>query len=67
MRLQICVNDEKRQIESRLLSDILIELGYESIQVATAVNGVFVSKAGRQTCELEDGASLEILAPMQGG
>ncbi|GBQ15002.1 sulfur carrier protein ThiS [Swaminathania salitolerans] len=65
--MQILVNDETRQIRNRLLSDILVELGYGDSRVATALDGVFVPRSARAGKMVEEGARLEILAPMQGG
>ncbi|NVN02023.1 MULTISPECIES: sulfur carrier protein ThiS [Asaia] len=65
--MQIMVNDETKLIGSRFLSEALIELGYGETKVATAVDGVFVPRSARGAKALEEGARLEILAPMQGG
>ncbi|MFC0500811.1 sulfur carrier protein ThiS [Asaia krungthepensis] len=65
--MQIIVNDETKRISGRFLSDILIELGYGESKVATAIDGVFVPRSARSGRELQEGARLEILAPMQGG
>ncbi|WP_025841304.1 sulfur carrier protein ThiS [Asaia platycodi] len=65
--MQIMVNDETKLIASRFLSEALIELGYGETKVATAVDGVFVPRSARGGKALEEGARLEILAPMQGG
>ncbi|WP_025885583.1 sulfur carrier protein ThiS [Asaia prunellae] len=65
--MRIMVNDEMKLITSRFLSEALIELGYAGAKVATAIDGVFVPRSAREGRALEEGAHLEILAPMQGG
>lgn len=65
--MKISVNAEPHDIQSTTLENTLIELGYTSAALATAVNGTFVSRAKRGETELQDGDRIEILAPMQGG
>jgi len=49
------------------LAEALVELGYDSPAVATALNGAFVARDTRAATELAAGDRLEVLAPMQGG
>lgn len=50
------------------LADLLIAQGFsKDSHVATAVNGQFVAKTARDTLALDDGDSVEVVAPMQGG
>ncbi|MGR3624394.1 sulfur carrier protein ThiS [Pseudophaeobacter sp.] len=63
----ISVNAERHEIQSTTLEQTLVELGFHSPALATAVNGSFVSRAKRGETQLNDGDRIEILAPMQGG
>lgn len=65
--MEIMVNDERTRIQSDVLSEALVELGYGEAKVATAIDGVFVPRSARSTRMLLEGEKLEILAPMQGG
>ncbi|GAB6854259.1 sulfur carrier protein ThiS [Asaia astilbis] len=65
--MEIMVNDERTRIQSGVLSEALVELGYGEAKVATAIDGVFVPRSARSTRILREGEKLEILAPMQGG
>jgi len=65
--MKIKVNAEEKQVKADTLAAVCEELGYESLVVATAVNGEFVPRELRQEKPIHDGDSVEILAPMQGG
>ena len=65
--MRIIVNDEPREVTGRTLAEILAELGYGGLVVATAVNGDFAPAGRRATLLLHDGDRVEVLAPMQGG
>lgn len=65
--MKIDVNGTPRDITATRLDAALHELGYTEAKVATALNGVFVPLAARQSQTLRDGDRLEVLAPMQGG
>lgn len=65
--MNILVNAERRDIAQVTLADALLELGYDSPAVATAVNGQFVAREHREGLALQEGDRLEVLAPMQGG
>ncbi|AQS87051.1 thiamine biosynthesis protein ThiS [Neoasaia chiangmaiensis NBRC 101099] len=65
--MRILLNDEPREISAATVSEALGELGYGSARVATAVDGTFVPVSRRADFRLTDGASLEVVAPMQGG
>ncbi|MDF7674803.1 sulfur carrier protein ThiS [Acetobacteraceae bacterium ESL0709] len=62
----IRVNGEPHILVSSV-SVLLKELGLDKATVATALNGVFVPSAKRDTALLKSGDEVEILAPMQGG
>jgi sulfur carrier protein len=49
------------------LQAILQELGYEDRTIATAVNATFVPRSERTRTDLQEGDTLEIVTPMQGG
>ena len=65
--MRISVNGETREVEGRTLADLLDELGYGGVVVATAVNGDFAPMDRRGSTALTDGDEVEVLAPMQGG
>lgn len=65
--MQIIVNAKPHDIEARALSEALMELGFQSTAVATALNGTFVPRTQRAATELQPGDRLEVLSPMQGG
>ncbi|MEE8663530.1 MAG: sulfur carrier protein ThiS [Acetobacter sp.] len=65
--MQIFVNDEPVTVGAANLAEVLTELGYTQIRIATAVNGDFVPASQRAARLLVPGARIEIVAPMQGG
>ena len=65
--MHIIVNAEPHEISPSTLAEALIQLGYDSPAIATALNGMFVPRDARTTTSVKDGDRLEILAPMQGG
>nr|WP_294916795.1 sulfur carrier protein ThiS [uncultured Neokomagataea sp.] len=65
--MRILVNDEQREVTNTTLATILNELGYGGARIATALNGTFIPASQRDTVTIMEGASLEVLAPMQGG
>lgn len=65
--MQIDLNGTPFTVLARSLADVLEELDYGRLAVATAVNGTFVPAAARAGTLLQDGDRIEVLAPMQGG
>jgi sulfur carrier protein len=65
--MNIEVNGKPLEIVSTTLAELLRELDYEGLTVATALNHEFVRKAERGTVVLKDGDEVEILVPRQGG
>ena len=65
--MRLTVNGDVHEVASRTLADLLLELGYGELVVATAVNETFVPVTARSDRVLEPGDSVEVLAPMQGG
>jgi sulfur carrier protein len=65
--MRIIVNDEPREVAGRTLAEVLAELGYAGLVVATAVNGDFAPAGRRAMLLLHEGDRVEVLAPMQGG
>ena len=65
--MNIQCNEQEMQIEAETLAAALVELGYESKVVATALNGEFVPKAQRESTMIRTGDRIDVLAPMQGG
>lgn len=65
--MTLIINGKEQPYTHTSLQALLSELGYRADNVATAVNGVFISKIQRAHITLEQGDEIEILAPMQGG
>jgi len=65
--MRILLNGEAVEVSKSDLDEALLELGYNSAIVATALNGEFVPVTLRGGTNLEPGDSIEVLAPMQGG
>lgn len=65
--MKIVVNDEVHEVSATTLAALIDELGYGGARIATAMNGSFVPVPLRSKTELNDGAQVEIVAPMQGG
>ncbi|MBV6633267.1 MAG: sulfur carrier protein ThiS [Alphaproteobacteria bacterium] len=65
--MKITVNGNPHEVSDGNLAKALITLGYGDATVATAVNGQFVPGPARAAHTLNDGDSIEVLAPMQGG
>lgn len=65
--MKLVVNGEKLENFSSTLEGLCVDLGYDLLSVATAVNGLFVPQEIRICTLLEDGDNIEILAPLQGG
>ncbi|MFV8816909.1 sulfur carrier protein ThiS [Haliea sp. E17] len=65
--MKILVNGEWRLTGSETLEDLVRELDFSEGEVATAVDGVFVSRGGREHTLIHEGTVVEIVSPMQGG
>ena len=63
----IIVNGETMDTKARTIAELLDELGYEDMPVATARNMSVVRKRERAETKLSEGDRIEILVPMQGG
>ena len=65
--MKIIVNGASHETSAPHIEELLLELGYGTSVVATALNGEFVPAAARSFTRLGEGDRLEVLAPMQGG
>jgi sulfur carrier protein len=63
----IIVNGESVETKAQTIAELLDELGYEDMPVATAKNMSVVRKRERAETRLSEGDRIEILVPMQGG
>ena len=63
----IIVNGEGIETKAQTIAELLDELGYEDMPVATAKNMSVVRKSERAETRLSEGDRIEILVPMQGG
>ena len=65
--MKISINGVAKDITSSNLAAVLHEVGYSDARVATAVNGHFIPVGQRESCPIEAGDQVEIVAPRQGG
>jgi sulfur carrier protein len=65
--MKIVVNGEPMETATASLEELLVELGFGTTVVATAVNGSFAPAPRRAEITLREGDQVEVLAPMQGG
>lgn len=65
--MRIILNGVACEVRAQTLDQILLEHGYDSPFIATAVNGLFVNKHKRAETELKEGDRLELVAPIEGG
>jgi sulfur carrier protein len=65
--MRIEVNGKALEVTATTLADLIRELDYQDVTVATALNQNFVRKTDRHATELKDGDAVEILVPRQGG
>ena len=65
--MKISINGVAKDVTSTKLAAVLYEAGYGDARVATAVNGNFVPVDQRESCSIEAGDQVEIVAPRQGG
>ena len=65
--MKIMINGENHDVDKQTLAELLDSLGHESTAVATALNGVFVPLAERESSLLQAEDAVEIIAPMAGG
>ena len=65
--MRIVLNGDPCEVNAITLDKILLEQGYQTNAIATALNGTFVHKQSRADTRLKDGDRLEVVAPIQGG
>ena len=66
--MQITINGEPRTIQEKsTISDLLVQLEYNSKHVAVALNKNCILKKNYQQTVLSANDDVEILAPMAGG
>jgi len=65
--MQITLNGQLIETQQTTLSDLLVEQGYVDCSIATAMNDQFVPQTQRESTELHEKCSIEVVAPMQGG
>ncbi len=65
--MRLMVNGNESDVAAETFAELLLELGYEDMPVATALNMSVVRKKDRETVRLKEGDRVEILVPMQGG
>ena len=65
--MKITVNGEARTTQAETLDGLCHELGLAEMKIATARNGAFVPAKQRARVSLQEGDTVEILSPRQGG
>jgi len=65
--MTVTINGEKTETEFELLGELVRSLRDDADLVATAVNGDFVAKQMRDEYAINDGDTIDIVAPMAGG
>lgn len=66
--MKITINGQEKTFDAPLnLFDCLEQEGVIEMMIAVAKNGTFVPKAQYPITILQDGDTIEIVAPMQGG
>lgn len=64
---ELTINGERQLVAAETLDGALIELGFGTAKVATALNGDFVPAARRGLVLLKAGDKIEIVTARQGG
>jgi sulfur carrier protein len=65
--VRLIINGTETDVSAETFVQLLLELGYDDMPVATALNMSVVRKKDRNIVRLKDGDRVEILVPMQGG
>ena len=65
--MRIIVNGEPREIDARSLEDLLVECGYQSTKIATALNSTFIHRHLRSETLLSENDRVEVVSPIEGG
>ncbi|WP_020413582.1 sulfur carrier protein ThiS [Microbulbifer variabilis] len=66
--MQVLINGETQSLESPLkLSVLLQQLGYRGETFAVAINGGFIPRTEYSNTQINNGDSLDIVAPVVGG
>lgn len=65
--INISINGEKKALSNDVLSNALVELGYEDEGFAVAVNGEFVPRPTYDEFVLSDNDQVDVVAPIAGG
>ena len=64
---KIVVNGEQVATAAATLADLVEELGFHGVRIATARNGDFVPERSRPDTALRAGDQIEIVTPRHGG
>lgn len=66
--IKISVNGELKEVEENLnIQELIKALNYTTPGFAVAVNTTFVAIDSYEKCIINDGDTIDILAPVQGG
>lgn len=66
--IKVSVNGEIQEIEDNLnINELITALNYKTKGFAIAVNTTFISIKSYETTIINDGDTIDILAPVQGG
>ena len=64
---RVSLNGEWKEIDAVQLSDALAVWDYQNGKYAVAVNGEFVPRSQYDSLELQDGDTVDVVAPVGGG
>jgi sulfur carrier protein len=65
--MRIIVNGEAREVAARTLESLLVECGYHSPKIATALNSTFIHRHLRCETILSENDRVEVVSPIEGG
>ena len=65
--MRIILNGQPREVVARTLEVVLVECGYRSPTIATALNGTFVHRHLRSETILSENDRIEVVSPIEGG
>ena len=65
--MRIIVNGEQREVVAQTLEAVLVECGYHSPKIATALNSTFIHRHLRSETTLSENDRIEVVSPIEGG
>lgn len=65
--IKISVNGEIKTTSANTLAELIGELDFAGVRVATALNGEFIPATAREACAISAGDKIEVVSARQGG